>query len=276
MLAKIRNLLTSLDAHDIAVLAVAWGAKVVVAVLIFLIGWWIARRISSGAQRILLRGGADPLLGDFLRNIVFAFLLALVVVGALDRIGVPTASLLAALGAAGLAVGLALQGSLSNLAAGVLIMLTRPFRVGDFIEVAGVSGTVRSMSLMHTVLYSPDNCQVIVPNGKILGDSITNYSTLDKRRLDLTVGIGYQDDVDKAIGLVNSILENDDRVLEDPPPLVAVLELAESSVNLAIRPWVAPQQYWPLKFDLQRQIKLEFDANGITIPFPQSEITLKR
>lgn len=273
---RLHEFYASLDTHALANDALAWGGKLLVSLLILLIGWWIARRVAAASQRVLMRGGADPLLGNFLRNLVFVLLIAVVIVGALDRVGVPTASLLAALGAAGLAIGLALQGSLSNLAAGVLLMVFRPFRVGDYVQTAGVGGTVRTVSLMHTVLHSPDNCEIVVPNGKILGDAIVNYSALDKRRIDLVIGIGYGDDIGKAIAIVNGALADDNRVLTEPAPVVAVLELADSSVNLAIRPWCASPDYWSTRFDLQREIKQRFDRNGITIPFPQREVTMRR
>jgi small conductance mechanosensitive channel len=270
----IKSFLASIDTHALATDAAAWGVRLLVALLIFVTGWWLARYLAGASRRVMIRGGADPLLGDFLRNIVFVFLLAIVVVGALDRVGVPTASLLAALGAAGIAVGLALQNSLSNLAAGVLLMINRPFRVGDYIQAAGVGGTVKSVNLLSTTLHSPDNCQIVVPNGKISSDSIINYSALDSRRLDLVVGIAYGDDIGAAFAAVNAVLAADERVLPDPAPVVALLELGDSSVNLAIRPWVASSDYWPARFGLQRAIKERFDAEGITIPFPQREITL--
>lgn len=266
----------SLDLQALSTGIVAWGGRLLAALLIFLIGWWLARRASNAVRGVTMRGGADPLLGNFLRNIVFAVLITLVVVGVLDRVGVPTTSLLAALGAAGLAIGLALQGSLSNLAAGVLLMVVRPFRVGEYVEVAGVAGKVQMVSLMQTILHSPDNRQITVPNGKILGDSIINYSALQNRRLDLVIGIGYSDDIGKAIGIAEAALAADKRVLEDPAAVVAVLELGDSSVNLAIRPWVAVADYWDLKFDLQRRIKEQFDANGISIPFPQREVWMRK
>lgn len=265
----------SLDTHALAQAALAWGGRLLVALLILLIGWWVARRLAASSQRVMTRGGADPLLGNFMRKMVFVLVFTLVVVGALDRVGVPTASLLAALGAAGLAIGLALQGSLSNLAAGVLLMIFRPFRVGDYVQTAGVGGTVRSVNLMHTVLHSPDNCQIVVPNGKIVGDAIVNYSALDNRRIDLVIGISYGDDIGKAIGIARAALDDDARVLKNPAPVVAVLELADSSVNLAIRPWVASAAYWDVRFALQREIKQRFDAAGITIPFPQREVVLR-
>src|SRR5688500_12372468 len=192
---RLRELYASMDASGVGSAVLAWSGRLLVALLILLVGWWVARRVAAAVQRVLARGGADPLLGSFLRNVVFVVLFVLVAVGALDRAGVPTASLLAALGAAGLAIGLALQGSLSNLAAGVLLMVFRPFRVGQYVEVAGVAGTVQEVSLMHTRLLSPDNREIVLPNGKVAGDAIVNHSARGTRRIDLVVGIGYGDDV---------------------------------------------------------------------------------
>jgi small conductance mechanosensitive channel len=275
MKQDVTDFFADFDLHGLAAVAVLWGGRVLMAVIFFAAGWWFARRASSGAQRLLIRSGADPLLGSFLHNAVFVLILALVVVGALDRIGVPTASLLAALGAAGLAIGLALQGSLANIAAGVLLMIFRPFRVGHRIKAAGVDGVVQTVGLMYTVLHSADHCELTVPNGKILGDAITNFTALDKRRLDLVVGIGYSDDIDAAIGVVREALSSEPRVMADPAPTVAVLDLGESSVDLAIRPWVAPDDYLQVRFALLREIKLRFDAAGISMPFPQREVTLR-
>ncbi|GAA0715923.1 small-conductance mechanosensitive channel MscS [Dokdonella soli] len=252
----------------------AWSGRLLIALLILLVGWWLARRVAMAVQRVLARAGADPLLGHFLYNLVLVLLLAVVVTGALDRIGVPTASLLAALGAAGLAIGLALQGSLSHLAAGVLLMVFRPFRVGQYVEIAGVGGTVQDVSLMHTRLLTPDNREVVLPNGKVAGDAIVNYSARGTRRLDLVVGIGYGDDIGKAIAVVRELLGAEPRVLADPPADVAVMQLADSSVNLAIRPWVKSGEYWSVQTTLLRAIKERFDAQGISIPVPRREVVL--
>lgn len=272
----IRNLFASLDESPWASAVMQWGLRLLVALLILLIGAWIARRIADGLRRVLGRTGADPLLGDFLRNVTFVLLLAVVVTGALDRLGVPTASLLAVLGAAGLAIGLALQGSLSHLAAGVLLMVFRPFRIGQYVEVGGVGGTVQHVSLMHTHLVTPDNREVVVPNGKVAGDAIINFSARGTRRIDLVVGIGYGDDIGKAVAAVREVLAAEPRVLATPAPDVAVAKLADSSVDLAIRPWVKVSDHWATQTALLRAIKERFDAEGITIPFPQSEMTVRQ
>ncbi len=272
----IRDFLDRLDASPWAAAAMAWGLRLFVALLILLIGWWIARRIADALRRVLGRTGADPLLGDFLRNVVFVLLLAVVITGALDRLGVPTASLLAVLGAAGLAIGLALQSSLSHLAAGVLLMVFRPFRIGQFIEVAGASGTVQHVSLMHTHLLTADNREVVIPNGKVAGDAITNANARATRRVDLVVGIGYEDDVGQAMQVVQEIMAADPRILQEPEPTVVVSQLADSSVNLAIRPWAKTSDVWGVQTSLLRAIKERFAQENISIPFPQSEMTVRQ
>lgn len=276
MSERLRELYASLDASGVGSAVLAWSGRLLIALLILLVGWWVARRVAAAVQRVLTRGGADPLLGSFLRNVVFVVLFVLVVVGALDRAGVPTASLLAALGAAGLAIGLALQGSLSNLAAGVLLMVFRPFRVGQYVEVAGVAGTVQEVSLMHTRLLSPDNREIVLPNGKVAGDAIVNYSARGTRRVDLVVGIGYGDDVGRAIALVRELIAADGRVLADPAPDVAVSQLGDTAVQLAIRPWVKTADAWGVQTSLLRAIKERFDAEGIRIPTPPREVVVLR
>lgn len=274
MSERLREFYASLDNRVLADAVLAWSGRLLVALLILLVGWWLARRVAAAVQRLLMRAGADPLLGNFLRNVVLVLLLAVVVTGALDRIGVPTASLLAALGAAGLAIGLALQNSLSHLAAGVLLMVFRPFRVGQYVEVAGVAGTVQDVSLMHTRLLTPDNREVVLPNGKVAGDAIVNYSARGTRRVDLVVGIGYGDDIGRAIGVVRELLAADARVLAEPAADVAVMQLADSSVNLAIRPWTKSADVWGVQTSLLRAIKERFDREGISLPFPQRDVHL--
>ena len=273
---RLRELYASMDTTGLGSVVLAWSGRLLVALLILLVGWWVARRVAAAVQRVLMRGGADPMLGSFLRNVVFVVLFVLVVVGALDRAGVPTASLLAALGAAGLAIGLALQGSLSNLAAGVLLMVFRPFRVGQYVEVAGVAGTVQEVSLMHTRLLSPDNREIVLPNGKVAADAIVNHSARGTRRIDLVVGIGYGDDVGRAIALVRELIAADRRVLAEPAPDVAVAQLGDTAVQLAIRPWVNTGDTWAVQTSLLRAIKERFDAEGIHIPPPPREVVVLR
>ncbi|MEN6307472.1 MAG: mechanosensitive ion channel domain-containing protein, partial [Anaerohalosphaeraceae bacterium] len=202
-------------------------------------------------------------------------LLVFVAIAALSRLGVETTSLVAIIGAAGLAVGLALQGSLSNFAAGVLLIIFKPFRVGDFVEVAGAKGTVQEIQIFNTVLHSPDNVRIIVPNSQVTGANIINYTANDKRRVDLVIGISYDDDIAKAKQVITSVLLSDKRVIREPEPVVAVLGLGDSSVNIAVRPWVKADDYWPTYFDLTENIKVSLEQNGLSIPFPQRDIHIR-
>ncbi|HML76008.1 MAG TPA: mechanosensitive ion channel, partial [Anaerohalosphaeraceae bacterium] len=198
-----------------------------------------------------------------------------VAIAALSRLGVETTSLVAVIGAAGLAVGLALQGSLSNFAAGVLLIIFKPFRVGDFVEVAGAKGMVQEIQIFTTVLHSPDNVRIIIPNSQVTGANIINYTANDRRRVDLVIGISYGDDIAKAKQVITSVLLSDKRVMRDPAPVVAVLGLGDSSVNIAVRPWVKADDYWPTYFDLTENIKVSLEQNGLTIPFPQRDIHIR-
>jgi small conductance mechanosensitive channel len=197
-----------------------------------------------------------------------------VILAALAQLGIQTTSFIAVIGAAGLAVGLALQGSLANFAAGVLMVIFRPFQVGDFIEGAGVSGIVEEMQIFTTQLRTPDNKTIIIPNAKITGDNVTNYTRKDKRRVDLVIGVSYRDEIGKVKGVVADVLNGDERVLKDPAPTIAVLELGDSSVNFAVRPWVRTEDYWDVYFETTEKIKKRFDAEGISIPFPQRDVHL--
>jgi small conductance mechanosensitive channel len=208
------------------------------------------------------------------RKVVYGLLIAVIVVIALTKAKVPTAPLVAALGAAGLAIGLALQGSLSNLAWGVLLVIFRPFRVGDFVTAGGIEGTVESINLMHTLLVLPDGREAVVPNGKVGSDAILNYNRRGTRRFELTVGIGYKDDIGAAMAEIKQLFERDERILKDPAPGVWTSELGESSVNLIVRAWTKPDDFWPAKTDLLRAIKEHYDKAGISIPFPQRELTV--
>jgi small conductance mechanosensitive channel len=214
----------------------------------------------------------DTTIVGFAKNLLYISLLTFIVLAALGQLGIQTTSFMAVLGAAGLAVGLALQGSLANFAAGVLMIIFRPFSVGDFIEGAGVAGTVEEIQIFTTRLNTPDNKVIIVPNAKLTADNITNYSAKDTRRVDLVAGIGYEDDIDKTKAILTDLLAADERVLSDPAPTIGVVELADSSVNIVVRPWVKSADYWKVYFELTEQIKKRFDAEGISIPFPQRDI----
>ena len=255
-------------------LLATFGLKLLAAIAVFVIGRWVAKAVTRGIERAMQRADTDPTLVGFIRNVTYGGLLALVIIAAAGQLGVQTTSFIAVLGAAGLAVGLALQGSLANFAAGVLMIIFRPFKAGDFVEAAGVAGTVEEVQLFTTKLKTPDNKTIIIPNGQVTGGTITNYSANDTRRVDMTFGIGYGDDIDKARQVIWDVLNADDRVLKDPEPTVAVAALADSSVNFAVRPWVNSADYWGVYFDTHETITKRFDAEGISIPFPQRDVHL--
>jgi small conductance mechanosensitive channel len=249
--------------------ATTYGLKIVGALLILLIGR-IAAGIGRGVVRKMLnRANTDPSVVSFVCSLVYTLIIVFAVVAALAKFGVETASLIAILGAAGFAVGFALQGSLANFAAGVLILVLRPYKVGDYIEGGGVAGSVKEVKLFTTVLATPDNIKIMVPNGKIFGDVIKNITAYDTRRLDVGVGISYGSSIQQAHDVFLELIKADERILPDPVPQVLVTELADSSVNLTGRFWVKKENYWPVKFDLTRQVKEAYDKNGIEIPFPQ-------
>lgn len=258
--------------EEITARIIPYGVKLIAAILIFIVGRWVARKVGNGCKRVMTARQVDPALVNFASNLAYYALLTFVIIAALGQIGIQTASFVAVVGAAGLAIGLAMQGSLSNFAAGVLIIIFRPFRIGDFVEVAGTSGVVESIMIFTTELKTGDNKKVIVPNSAVLGGIITNYSAKDTRRVDLVFGIGYEDDIDKAKRVLNEVVNSDDRVLQDPAPTIAVHQLADSSVNFVVRPWVNTPDYWGVYFDLTENVKKRFDQEGISIPFPQRDV----
>ena len=255
-------------------LVTQYGLKIILALAIFFIGKRVARGITNLAVKSMTKQNVDVELIGFFNSLLYWALFALVTIAALAQLGIQTASFVALIGAAGLAIGLALQGSLSNFAAGVLIILLRPFRVGDFTEVAGTSGTVQSIKIFTTELRTGDNKAVIIPNSRVLESNITNYSSTGTRRIDMVFGIGYQDDMDQAKEVLTQIVELDNRVLKDPEPLIAVNQLADSSVNFVVRPWVKTDDYWAVHNDVTEQVKKKFDQHKISIPYPQSEVHL--
>lgn len=247
----------------------AYGIEVLGAVLILIIG-----RIAAGlgrkiVKRIMEKTKTDPSVISFVASFIYVLILIFAILAALSKFGIETTSIIAVLGAAGFAVGFALQGSLSNFAAGLLTIIFKYYKIGDYIQAAGTAGTVKEIRMFSTVLVTPDNVQITVPSGKIFGDTIVNYSTNNTRRVDLVVGIGYSSSIQKAIDVIGGILKADPRILTDPAYQIAVSELADSSVNLVVRPWVNAADYWSVKCDLNRAIKEALDANGIEIPFPQ-------
>lgn len=250
----------------------AFGLKVIAALIILLVGIRVAKFFRKLVEKALKRGKIDSTLVSFAGNAAYISVVALVTVVALGQVGIETASFIALVGSAGIAVGLALQGSLSNLAAGVMLIIFRPFKVGDYIEGAGIAGSVREIEIFTTILISPDNKKIIVPNGKLFGDNIINYSSEPERRIDLVFGVGYGDNLQKVKQIIGDVLAQDARILSDPAPSIGVLELADNSVNFAVRPWVKTDDYWPVFFDLQERMKERFDAEGINIPFPQRDV----
>ena len=250
------------------------GINVISAIVIFFVGKWIVNLVVKGLLKAMQKGDMDITLRRFVSNLARMLLMLFVIIAAIHQLGIQTASLIALLGAAGLAVGLALQGSLSNFAAGVLIVLFRPYKVGDWIEGGGVSGAVEEVQILTTVLKTGDNKRVIIPNSQIMGTTITNYSANETRRVDLVVGVSYSDDLDKVRRELESLVAADDRILKDPAVTIAVSELADSSVNFVLRPWVNTADYWGVYFDLTEAIKKRFDEVGISIPFPQQDVYL--
>ncbi|MGB5621420.1 MAG: mechanosensitive ion channel domain-containing protein [Gammaproteobacteria bacterium] len=269
---SISGLLNNIDWTHFYQLAADFGLRLFAALAIFIIGRWVARWLSRLLEKGMQKAGTDQTLIVFLRNIVYVGLLTFAIIAAVGQLGVQTTSFLAVLGAAGLAVGLALQGSLANLAAGVLIIIFRPFKLGDFIEAGGIAGTVKAISIFTTTLHTPDNKVIIVPNAQVNSGTITNYSANDTRRVDMVIGVSYGDDLDKVRSVIQQVLAADERVLKDPAPQIAVMALADSSVNFTVRPWAKSADYWGLYFDLQEQIKKRFDKEGISIPFPQQDV----
>ena len=249
--------------------ATIYGLKVIGAIIILIVGRIVAGICRRAVRKILTRTKTDESIISFAGSLVYALVIVFVIIAVLQKFGVETASLVAVLGAATFAIGFALQGSLSNFAAGVMILLFRPYSVGDFIDAAGVTGSVKEIKLFTTVLASPDNIKIIVPNSKIFGDTIKNITAFDTRRVSVEVGISYGSSISKAVDVIMNLVKADKRVLSDPAPMVAVTALADSSVNLVVRPWVKKEDFWDVYFDFNRKIKEALDENGIEIPFPQ-------
>lgn len=251
-----------------------FAINLVTALAIFFIGRFVVRLLMSALRMVMDKQEVDKTLVTFISNLVSTILLTFVIIAAIDALGVQTTSFIAILGAAGLAIGLALQGSLSNFAAGVLIVLFRPYKVGDWVEAAGISGSVEEVQILTTVLKTGDNKKVIVPNSQIMQSIITNYSANETRRVDMVVGVSYGDDLDKVRSTIAALVAEDDRVLDEPACTIAVSELADSSVNFVVRPWVNTTDYWGVMFDLTEAIKKRFDQEGIAFPFPQQDVHL--
>jgi small conductance mechanosensitive channel len=258
--------------ENIYALLSVYGLKILAAIAVFIVGRWVAKLMRKIVNKLMQNRKVDATITKFVANLTYIVLLTFFIIAALGLLGIQTTSFIAIIGAAGLAIGLALQGSLANFAAGFLLIIFRPFKVGDFIEAAGVAGTVEVIQIFTTELATPDNRTIIVPNSKLTGDNIINYSTKGTRRVDMVFGIGYEDDIDKARNIITEILSHDERVLKDPPMKIAVSELADSSVNFVARPWVNFSDYWSVYWETTETVKKQFDAQGISIPFPQRDI----
>ncbi len=267
------SLLENIDIQQLTeTYVLPWTINIVMALAIFLLGKFIVKMLVRLAKKLMVKAKVDNILVNFIASIINSILLLFVVIAALDQLGVETMSLIALIGAAGLAVGLALQGTLQNLASGVMLIIFRPFNDGDFVEAAGVSGIVEQIGIFTTTMRTGDNREIIIPNGEIFGGTITNYSKRSTRRVDMVFGIGYDDDIKKAKDIISRILDEDERILKDPAPTVALSELADSSVNFNVRPWCKTEEYWNVHSDTHEKIKLAFDAEGISIPYPQMDI----
>jgi small conductance mechanosensitive channel len=259
---------------DFVPMLTSWAAKLVLALVIYIVGKWVAKKITKTIARMMNARDVEETLNKFLANIVYAVLLTAVILAALDSLGLPITSLFAVVGAAGLAVGLALKDSLGNFAAGVMLVMFRPFAKGDYVEVAGVGGTVDEIRIFSTVLTTPDNKQITIPNGLINADTITNYSVKEMRRVDMIFGVGYDDDLKLAREVLTRVCSGHPKVLDDPELNVFVMNLGASSVDFAVRPWVKTEDYWAVRGDVLEQAKVELDAAGLNIPYPQTDVHL--
>lgn len=249
-----------------------YGWNIIFAVVILVVGLLVSKMIRGTVRRIMSKRNLEPTLVAFVANISYAVMLIFVILASLSRLGVETTSFVAIVGAAGLAIGLALQGSLANFAAGFLLVMFKPLKVGEYVEAGGTAGTVEEVNIFTTVMNSPDNIEITVPNSQILSNTIMNYSRKETRRIDLVIGVGYNDDLKKVKQVLHDVIAKEPRVLADPEVTIAVSELADSSVNFVVRPWVKGPDYWAVRFDLIEAIKVRFDSEGISIPFPQRDL----
>ncbi len=255
-------------------LIIKYGGQLVLAIVVLLIGLWVVKIIVNAIGRSMEKKNTDASLRPFIKSLISALLKVLVVISVMSLVGIPMTSFIAILGAAGLAVGLALSGTLQNFAGGVMLLIFKPFKVGDFIEAQGFMGTVHEIQIFNTILKTPDNKTIIIPNGGLSTGPMTNYSTEATRRVDFSFGIGYSDDIDKARSVIDGLIKKDSRILGDPEPFIAVGELADSSVNFTVRVWVISEDYWGVHFDMIENVKKAFDKEGVSIPFPQTDVHL--
>ena len=249
-----------------------YGFQIIGTIITLIIGLWLAKFISKLVAKTLIKKEVDQTLTKFFASLVKSALIIFVLISVASQLGIETTSFIAIIGAAGLAIGFALQGSLSNFAAGIMLIIFRPVKAGDFIEGGGIMGSVEQVGIFVTILNTPDNKKIFVPNSKLTSDNIINFSANDTRRVDMVFGIGYSDDIDNAKSTIKSVLENDNRVLKEPVPQIVVSELADSSVNFNVRPWVNNSDYWGVYFDITEKVKKKFDEQKISIPFPQRDV----
>ncbi|MFT6106001.1 MAG: small conductance mechanosensitive channel [Rickettsiales bacterium] len=255
--------------------AIFFGLNIIAALAIFLIGKFIAKKIVNYLRKTLIARNVDETLAKFLSNVLYGLMITFVIITAIGQLGVETTSLAAVVAAAGLAIGFALQGSLSNVASGIMIIFFKPFKIGDWIEAAGISGSVEEVKIFTTKIKTADNKSIISPNSLITSGNITNYSANETRRVDMVFGCSYEDDIKKVKEVLTKIVENDERILKDPEPKIAVSELADSSINFVVRPWVKKEDYWAVKFDITEKVKLGFDQEKISMPYPQRDLHIK-
>lgn len=253
-----------------------FGVHIISAIAIIILGFWLSKSVVKIFKKILVKKDVDPTLVGFLTSAAKFILYFFVIIAAVSQLGIETTSLIAALGAAGLAIGLALQGSLSNVAAGFMLIIFRQIKVGQLVEAAGVSGTVEKVGIFNTSMVTVDNKVIYIPNSKLINDNIINYSEKEIRRIDLVFGISYKDDIDKAKNIIHKILDTDEKILKDPKPIVVVGELADSSVNIFVRPWVKTTDVLEVRFRLTETVKKKFDEEKISIPFPQRDVHINQ
>lgn len=256
-------------------LLITYLPQVLLAIVFLVVGLWLIRVLVRGVGKAMQSRDMEPSLVPFVKSLLGALLKVLLVLSVIQMIGIQTTSFIAVLGAAGLAIGLALSGTLQNFAGGVMLLILKPFKVGDYIEAQGHSGTVRQIQIFHTILTTPDNKTIILPNAQVSTDAMVNYSTEAERRVDLVFGVGYGDDIDKARNTIQQVIDADERILKEKPIQIVVAELADSSVNFKVRVWVMSADYWGVFFDMQEGVKKAFDRNGVSIPFPQMDVHMQ-
>ena len=260
------------DMEAITALVIDYGLKILLALVVLIIGLWIIKIIMNAVVKSMEKKDVDPSLRLFLKSLLGMLLKIMLIISVISMLGIAMTSFVAILAAAGLAVGMALSGTLQNFAGGAMIIIFKPFKVGDFIDAQGYMGTVKEIQIFNTILKTPDNKTIIIPNGGLSTGAMTNYSTEPQRRVDFVFGIGYGDDIDKARNVIEGLIGKDERILKDPAPFIAVSELADSSVNFVVRVWADAADYWGIHFDLIENVKKAFDKEGISIPFPQTDV----